>query len=48
MLLAAGEEARLVASVRFPVFDRLTATFRTHVYAAHTRETYVFGIIDAG
>ena len=46
--LAAGEGARFFTRARFPGLDCLTATFRTHVYSAHTHETYVVGIIDAG
>jgi len=46
--LAAGEGARFFSAERFPDLDCLTATFRTHVYAPHTHETYVVGIIDAG
>jgi AraC-like DNA-binding protein len=48
MPLAAGEEARFFAPAGFPGLDCLTATFRTHVYAAHTHETYVVGIVNAG
>src|SRR5262245_22601842 len=46
--LAAGEGARFFGATRFPGLDCLTATFRTHVYAAHTHETYVVGTVDAG
>jgi AraC-like DNA-binding protein len=46
--LAAGEGARFFSAARFPGLDCLTATFRTHVYAPHTHETYVVGVIDAG
>jgi AraC-like DNA-binding protein len=46
--LAAGEGARFFVAARFPGLDCLTATFRTHVYAAHTHETYVVGTVDAG
>ena len=46
--LAAGEGARFFGVTRFPGLDCLTATFRTHVYAAHTHETYVVGTVDAG
>jgi len=48
MPLAAGEGARFFSPARFPGLDCLTATFRTHVYAPHTHETYVVGVIDAG
>jgi len=48
MPLAAGEGARFFSPARFPSLDCLTATFRTHVYAPHTHETYVVGVIDAG
>jgi AraC-like DNA-binding protein len=48
MPLAAGESARFFSPARCPGLDCLTATFRTHVYAAHTHETYVVGTIDAG
>jgi hypothetical protein len=48
MPLAAGERARFFVPARFPGLDCLTATFRTHVYAAHTHETYVVGTVDAG
>ena len=47
MPLAAGEGARFFSPARFPGLDCLTATFRTHVYAPHTHETYVVGVIDA-
>jgi AraC-like DNA-binding protein len=46
--LAVGEGARFFVPARFPGLDCLTATFRTHVYAAHTHETYVVGTVDAG
>ncbi len=46
--LTSGEEARFFSAARFPSLDCLTATFRTHVYAPHTHETYVVGTIDAG
>jgi AraC-like DNA-binding protein len=46
--LAAGEGARFFVPARFPGLDCLTATFRTHVYTAHTHETYVVGTVDAG
>ena len=46
--LAPGEEARFFVPARFPGLDCLTATFRTHVYASHTHETYVVGTVDAG
>lgn len=46
--LAAGEGARFFGAAQFPGLDCLTATFRTHVYAAHTHETYVVGTVDAG
>jgi AraC-like DNA-binding protein len=46
--LAAGEGARFFVPPRFPGLDCLTATFRTHVYTAHTHETYVVGTVDAG
>src|SRR5262245_59650319 len=46
--LARGECARFFAAARFPGLDCVTATFRTHVYAPHTHETYVIGNIDDG
>src|SRR5689334_8713924 len=48
MLLAAGEGARFFGATQFPGLDCLTATFRTHVYAPHTHETYVVGTVHAG
>jgi len=46
--LAAGEGARFFGATQFPGLDCLTATFRTHVYAPHTHETYVVGTVHAG
>src|SRR5688500_3008572 len=46
--LAAGDGARFFTRARFPGLECLTATCRTHVYSAHTHETYVVGIIGAG
>jgi len=46
--LAAGEAARFFEALRFPELDCLTATFRTYIYSAHTHETYVVGVVDAG
>src|SRR5262245_965407 len=46
--LGAGEGARFFDAPRFPGLDCLTATFRTHVYAPHTHETYVVGTVNAG
>jgi len=48
MPLGAGEGARFFGAARFPGLDCLTATFRTHIYAAHTHETYVVGTVHAG
>ena len=46
--LGEGEGARFFGATRFPGLDCLTATFRTHIYAAHTHETYVVGTVHAG
>jgi len=46
--LGAGEGAQFFDAPRFPGLDCLTATFRTHVYAPHTHETYVVGTVNAG
>ena len=48
MPLAPGEGARFFGATRFPGLDCLTATFRTHIYSAHTHETYVVGTVHAG
>ena len=46
--LTVGEMARFFYATPFPGLDCLTATFRTHVYVAHTHETYVIGTVNAG
>ncbi len=46
--LDAQERARFFLSERHDGLECLTATFRTHVYAPHTHDTYVVGIIEAG
>ena len=46
--LGPGEGARFFSAARVSGLECLTATFRTHVYAFHTHETYVVGTIDAG
>ncbi len=46
--LAGRDRARFFRAERQQGLECLTATFRTHVYAPHTHETFVVGTIMAG
>ncbi len=48
MPLGQGEHARLWLAPRYDALECLRATFCTHVYARHTHDTYVLGIIERG
>ncbi|MQT11534.1 AraC family transcriptional regulator [Segnochrobactrum spirostomi] len=46
--VGAGDRARFFRAPRQDSLECLAATFRTHVYAPHTHDTFVVGIIEAG
>lgn len=46
--VGAGERARFFRVPRQHDLECLSATFRTHVYAPHSHDTFVVGVIEAG